>query len=168
MSFQVGDMVECLSHSRYDDQELLPGHSYEITGSGNGTVTVKGMTVWWYAHRFKLIQTAPAITKVVKRVRCKNPRQSLTLVKNHIYEVEKEILIDDQLKYRLVGLVNPMSLSGAWYAWDFEVVEDTCPPTLRSGATNISDWRVWRDHGLQSGHCVCRMPKQLCTYHKEG
>jgi hypothetical protein len=33
---------------------------------------------------------------------------------------------------------------------------------------DLSDWRTWRDHGLQPGECVCKMPRALCTFHKDG
>lgn len=32
---------------------------------------------------------------------------------------------------------------------------------------DLSDWRVWRDHGLEPGHCVCRIPKELCRFHRD-
>jgi len=31
---------------------------------------------------------------------------------------------------------------------------------------DISDWRTWRDHGLEPGHCVCRIPKEKCDFHR--
>jgi hypothetical protein len=36
-----------------------------------------------------------------------------------------------------------------------------------SSSDNMSDWRIWRDCGLEPGHCVCRIPKELCKYHKD-
>lgn len=36
-----------------------------------------------------------------------------------------------------------------------------------TGPLDLSDWRTWRDHGLQPGECVCRTPKELCDYHRD-
>lgn len=31
---------------------------------------------------------------------------------------------------------------------------------------DISDWRAWRDSGLQPGECVCRIQRSKCDFHK--
>jgi hypothetical protein len=31
---------------------------------------------------------------------------------------------------------------------------------------DLSDWKVWRDQGTEPGHCVCRIPRTTCSYHK--
>lgn len=31
---------------------------------------------------------------------------------------------------------------------------------------DLSDWRTWAHHGQQPGHCVCRIPREKCDYHR--
>jgi hypothetical protein len=54
--------------------------------------------------------------------------------------------------------------------WTLESDSDSDPPTLRSGIApskevDISDWKVWRHKA--PGECVCGIPKQVCSYHKD-
>lgn len=38
--------------------------------------------------------------------------------------------------------------------------------SIITGPPDLSDWRVWRDHGLQPGECACKMPKKECWIHR--
>ena len=34
------------------------------------------------------------------------------------------------------------------------------------GEADTADWRTWRDHGVQSGHCPCRILREQCWIHR--
>ncbi len=84
--------------------------------------------------------------------------QGLVEGKNYMVVEEAENTEGD-LTYRLDGI------PGRMFRRDrFVVVEDIKPATR---APDLSDWRVWRDHGLQPGECVCKIPRAQCEYHRD-
>ena len=57
--------------------------------------------------------------------------------------------------------------TGAWNGWVLTKGTHLTPAPVPSAlARESSDWRAWRDNGLQPGHCVCRIPREKCDFHR--
>jgi hypothetical protein len=171
MSFKVGDLqagdtVECIDDGGSGFGNLTKGKTYTVVdvtsdpfGAIDGVRVIKHGTAW-YPRRFKKV-SGTSTAKVVKRVRCVDAVGTL-LIQGNAYHV-----VQESQNYYLLQEIRSVRLDGMFRAGRFQ--DDTSSPTPRSGpTTDLSDWKVWRDQGLQPGHCVCGCPKQLCSYHKEG
>lgn len=111
--------------------------------------------------------TAPTQTstrKVPFKVKCMDDGGIRGLVDGNTYTVVEEALNHDgDPIYRLDGLPGKGFLQSR-----FVVVEEVRTASAPTPTVDLSDWRVWRDHGLQPGECVCKMPRQQCDYHRGG
>ncbi len=104
--------------------------------------------------------TPKTTSKVPFKVKCMDDGGMQGLTEGNTYTVVEETEnAEGDLTYRLDGIPGRM-----FRRYRFVVVEETKPPTR---TLDLSDWKVWRDHGLQPGECVCKIPRTQCDYHRD-
>lgn len=118
---------------------------YILKGSGGGLA--------WNQSRFEKLGNDDIYLKCVDLAGV-----SKYLVKDKVYR----LIAVDQSSYKIEGV------DELWHYSRFQIETNTTQNTIqkKSGPADISDWKVWRDSSLLPGHCVCQIPKSMCSYHK--
>lgn len=139
--------VKCIKpEGSMGDLEL--GKIYQVKSESNSDYLLYGITCSWRKDRFEIISL---------QVRC--DCDFGLLIYGRIYDVDLPHFSNAHVVLKGNTLFYPRNI--------FSIIfNDEEKEEMLVKAENLPEWKLWAQAGLQKGECVCRIPRELCDFHR--